>query len=133
MHASLNHGRGEVMRASHDIGDDLGLGGIWYGRLQHAHDGGRALAELYGLADDGRIAVEGGLPEAVREHGGAGGIRAVIAHVEQASHLRVQPHHFEIRAAHDSGTNLAGIAKPDHRKADDREVAELADRFYAPL
>src|SRR5580693_6878339 len=127
MHASLNHGRGEVMRAGHDIGDDLGLGGIWYGRLQHAHDGGRALAELHGLADDGRIAVEGGLPEAVREHGGASSMRAVMAYVEHAYHLRVQPHHFEIRAAHDSRANLAGIAYFDYRKADHREVAELAD------
>ena len=84
------------MRAGHHVGDDLGLGGIGYGRFQHAHDGGRALAEFHGLANDGRITIEGGLPEAVRENGGTGGIRAIVAHVEQAAHLGVQPHYLEI-------------------------------------
>ena len=121
------------MRAGDHVGDDLGLGRIRYGRFQHAHDGGRALAELHGLADDGQIAIEGGLPEAVREDGGASGIRAVITHVEQAAHDRMKSHHLEIRAAHDSSANLAGVAEAYHGEADDGEVAELADRFDAPF
>src|SRR5580704_5033751 len=131
MYASLNHGCRKMMRAGNHIGDDLGLGGIRYGRFQHAHDGGRTLAELHSLADDRWIAIEGGLPKAVGENGGTGGIRAIVAHVEQTSENRMKPHHLEIRAAHDPGANLAGVAKADHRKTDDGEVAELADRFDA--
>src|SRR2546427_4871135 len=63
-----------MMRAGHHVGDDLGIRRIRYRRFQHADDSGRARAEPDRFAENGRIAVEPGLPETVGQHGRAGGL-----------------------------------------------------------
>ena len=119
------------MRAGHHVGDDLGLRRIRYRRFQHADDSGRARAEPDRFAENGRIAVEPGLPETVGQHGRAGGVGAIVPRVEQSAKHWVQPHHLEIRSADDAGTHLARLAKADHGEADGGEVAERAQRFDA--
>jgi hypothetical protein len=64
MNAAFHHGRGEMVRAGHDIGDDLGIGWIGDGRLEHADDGGASrphgtTAESHGFAEDARVAMKG--------------------------------------------------------------------------
>ena len=93
----------------------------------------RAGAEADGLADHGGIALERRRPETIGEHDGAGGVRAVVAHVEQTAEHGMQAHHLEIGAADHAGANLARLAEADHGEADRREVAELRSAFDAGL
>ena len=79
MRAAGDHRRAEVMRAGHDVRDDLGVGRIGDRRLEDADDRRGARTETDRLADDRRIAVERGGPEAVGEHGRARRLRAVVA------------------------------------------------------
>ena len=60
-----DHRRAEVMRAGHDVRDDLGVGRIGHRRLEDADDRRGARTEADGLADHRRIAVERRGPEAV--------------------------------------------------------------------
>ena len=57
MRAARHHRRAQVMRAGHDVGDDLGVGRIRHRRLEHADDRRGARAERDRLADHRRIAV----------------------------------------------------------------------------
>ena len=52
--------------------------------------------EPYDLADHRGIALERRGPEAVGQHDGAGGIGAVVPHVDQAAEHRTQAHHLEV-------------------------------------
>ena len=62
------HRRAEVVRAGHDVRDDLRVGRIGHRRLEHADDRRGARTEPDRLADHGRIAVERRRPEPVGEH-----------------------------------------------------------------
>ena len=129
---SAGHHRGrQMMRAGHHVGDDLGLRRIRYRRFQHADDGGRARAEPDSFAENGRIAVEPGLPETIGQHGRAGGVRAIVSRVEQSAEYCVQPHHLEIRSADHAGAHLARLAQTDHGESDGREVAERGQTLDA--
>ncbi len=44
MHAAGDHGRGEMVWAGDDVGDDFSFGWIWHGRFKNADDGGGARA-----------------------------------------------------------------------------------------
>ncbi len=109
------------MRAGHDVGDDLGLGGIRHGWLEHAHDGRHSPTEAGvqpdGLADEGWVTFER-RPETIGQHHRAGCIRAVVARVEQPADHWTQPHHVEIRASDDPRAELARLAEPDHSEPD---------------
>jgi hypothetical protein len=127
---SSRHHRGrQVMRARDDVRDELGLGWIRYRRLQHADDDGRARGEPDGLADDRRIAVQAGHPEAVREHGRAVGARSVVMRVQEASQDRTQSHHLEVRAVDHARADLARLAEADHREGDGRELSQRRHRL----
>ena len=54
MDAPIDHRRGQMVRARHDVGDDFGFGRIRDRRLEHADDGRRAVAELDCPADDAK-------------------------------------------------------------------------------
>src|ERR1700740_165873 len=99
MNAAGNHRGGKMVRAGDDVGDDFGFGWIGYGWVENADDGGGARAagvagiEFDSLADDGRIAVEGGGPETIGQDDGTCGVGGVIVRVEQAAEdWREAPH-----------------------------------------
>ncbi len=133
VHAAIDHRGVEVMRARHDVRDDLGLRRIRHRWLDDAHDRCGAIAESYRPADDGRIALPRGRPEAVCQHRRARGLRAIVGRTEQPAQHRPEPHHLEVRAADDTGAYDAGLAEADHRELDDGEVAERADGLHALL
>src|SRR5207302_8214306 len=96
---------------------------------QHAHNGGRAGTEPYGLSDHGRIAIQSGLPESIGEHCGASGVWAVVSHVQQATKHRMQTHHLEIRSADDTSADFARLAEADHGESDGGKVSKGGERF----
>ena len=68
-------------------------------------------------------------PEVIRQHHRACCLWPVVAHVDQSSQHRMQPHHVEIRAAHHPRAHLARLAQPDHREANGGEIADRAERL----
>src|SRR6202521_513425 len=129
-----HHRRGQVMRAGHDVGHDLGFGGIGHRGFEDAYDGGCALtkaAEPDGLANHLGIAPEHGRPESIAQDHGASGLRAIVLRAKQPSEDWVQPHDLEIRSADDPRADLTWFAKADHGKADRGKLAELSERFDA--
>src|ERR1700722_12447594 len=132
MDAAIHHGRGEMMRAGHDVGDNLGVGGIWGGGFEHADDRGASsshgtAAEAYGFAEDIRIAMKSGGPEPVREHDDPIGLRTVVLRTDETAQDGMKAHHLEIGATGDTGLDLARLAQADHGKANGREIAEFSD------
>ena len=91
---------------------------------------GRSLSVIFRPMTVG-IALEGAGPEPVRQHRGAVRLRSVIARTEQSPLDRLQAHDLEVRAANDSRSHGAGVAKANHREPDRREVAERGERFHA--
>ena len=83
MLASGDHRRRQVMRAGHDVGDELGFGRIGHRRFEHADNRRRARVEANRLADHRRIALERRRPEPVGQHRGAGRARPVVAGVSR--------------------------------------------------
>ena len=133
VHAAVDHRRVEMVRAGHDVGDDFGLLRIRHGRLEDADDGGGAIAQRDGLADDRRIAAERGGPEAMGEHRRAVGLRPVVAGVEQPPQHGTEAHHLEVGAADDAGAHRARLAEAEHGELDGGEVAERGERLHARL
>ena len=133
MHAPFHHRRVQMMRARHDVRDDLGLRRIGNARFEDADDGGRAVSEPDRFSDHRRVALQRGGPEAMGEHGGARRPRAVIGRVEQAAPLSTQAHDLEIRSADDARADHTRFAQADHREIDRREVAECRERLDARL
>ena len=130
VHAAGHHRRRQVMRAGHDVGDDLGLRRIRHRRLEHADDGRRAVAEADGLADDRRIALERRVQNRwVSTAAPAASGRRRRA--EQTAEHRPKAHHVEVRAADDAGADHARLAQADHREADGGEIAEGGQRLDA--
>src|SRR5271169_4975871 len=132
MNAAFHHGRREMVRAGHDIGDDFGVGGIWNGRLEHADDGAAArphgtAAEAHGFAEDARIAMKGGGPETIGQNDDAVSFRTIVLRADESAEDGMQPHHFKILAVDNARLNLARIAQANHGKADRREIAELTN------
>ena len=80
-----------------------------------------------GLADDGRISVEGVRPETIGEDDDAGGLGAVILRPDEAPEHRTKAHHLEIGPVDDSAVDFARLAESDEREGDAGEVAELAE------
>src|ERR1700722_14648994 len=98
MDAAIPHGRGEMMRAGHDGGDNLGVGGIGDGGFEHADDRGASsshgtAAEAYGFAEDIRIAMKSGGPEPVREHDDPIGLRTVVLRPDETAQDGIKTTH----------------------------------------
>src|SRR5580704_5676488 len=132
MNAAFHHGRGEVVWAGHDIGDDLGIGWIGDGRLEHADDGAAArphgtAAETHGFAEDAWIAMKCRRPETIGQNDDTVSFRTIVLRADETAEDRVQSHHFKILAVDYARLNLARIAQADHGKADRREIAELTN------
>ena len=64
MDAPVLHGRGQMMGAGDNVGNDFSIRGIWDRGFEDADDSGRSIAEATaeadGLTNDGRIALESG-------------------------------------------------------------------------
>src|SRR3989441_9742013 len=79
MDAPVLHGRREMMRAGHNVGNDFSVGRILERGFEDADDSGRSIAEAAaeakGFPDDGRIALDGARPEAIGQDGDASGFR----------------------------------------------------------
>jgi hypothetical protein len=121
--AAGHHRRRQVMRAGHDVRDQLGFRRVRHRRFEHADDRRGARSETDRLAENARAARQR-RPETVGQHGRAGRIRAVVAGVEQPPENRPEPHHLEVAAIDDSGPDGARIAKTVHRETDRRELAQ---------
>ncbi len=134
MGAAGHHRRTEVMRAGHHVRDDLGVGGIGDRWLEDTDHGGDARTEADGLADHGRVAVERGDPEPVREDRGARGSGPVVLGVQQTAEHRMKAHHLEERATDDASFHNAGLgAETNQREIDRGEIPEGADGRDARL
>ena len=131
VHAAIHHRGGQMVRAGHDVRDDLGLRGIRNGRLEHADDRRRAVAEPDRLADDGGVAVERRAPEAMRQHRRARSLGAIVSRVEQAAEHRSKPHHAEVRAADDAGADDAGSPRPTSVKSTVEKSPKAAIGLHA--
>jgi hypothetical protein len=132
--AAGHHGRREVVGTGDHVGDNLGFGGIGNGRFKHTDHGGRSRSKRFqpdDFPDHRWIALEHGGPETVRQNHRAGGGRAVVAHIDQPSQHRMQPHHVEITAADHARMHLARLAQPVHGETDGGEIADRAKRFDA--
>ena len=137
MDPSGDHGGRQVMRAADDVRDDLGIGGIRHGWFQHTDDGGHAggaaAFQAHGFSNHRRIALEHGGPESIGEHHRGGGLRTVVAHVEQTAQHGVETHDVEIRAADYAGADFPRLAQSDHGEADGGKIAERVEGFDARL
>ena len=91
----------------------------------------RTPLEANGFADDGRILLESGRPETIRENDDAGGVGAVVFRSDETPEHRMKAHHVEIGAADDASLNFARLTQADHGEADGREIAERAQGFDA--
>src|SRR5260370_23307171 len=82
MNAPVLHGRGQVMRAGDNVGDDFSIGRILDRGFEDADDSGSSIAEATAetkdFTDDGRIALDGGRPETIGPDDDASGLRAVL-------------------------------------------------------
>ena len=83
MHAPMHHRRVQVVRARHDVSDDLGLRGIRHRRLDNADDRRGTVAEPYDLANRVRVARQRVAPEPVGQHHCACRLWTVVGHVEE--------------------------------------------------
>src|SRR6266481_6111779 len=126
MNAAGDHGGRKMMRAGDHVGDDFGFSRIRDGRLENADDRGGPSAEADVLAHDIRIGLESVFPEAIGEDRSAGGLGAVVAHVQQATQDGMEAHDLKISTADNAGADFAGFAESDHGEADGGEIAELA-------
>src|SRR5207247_8973107 len=86
--ASVLHGRGEMMRAGHNVGNDFGICRILDRGFEDADDSGRSIAEAAAeakdLTDDGRIALERARPEMIGQDDDTRGLRTVVFPADQA-------------------------------------------------
>ena len=67
----------------------------------------------------------------MRQHRRASRLRPVVGRVEQAAKHGAEPHHVEVAAADDAGTDDARFAKADHREIDGGELADGGQRLGA--
>ena len=87
--------------------------------------------EANGFADDRRILVKSGRPEAVRENYDAGSFRTVVLRSDEAPEHGMKSDYIEIRAANNATSNGTRLAEADHGKVHVGEVAKRAQGFHA--
>ena len=123
-----DHRGAQVVRAGHHVRDDLGVGRIGHRRFEDADHRGGARTEADRLADHGRIAVERGRPEPVRQDRRPGRLGPIVARVQQPAEHRAKAHHVEERPVHDARLHHAGLAaEANHREVDRGEITEGPD------
>src|SRR5229473_285277 len=114
MDAPVLHGRGEMMWAGHNVGNDFSIRGILDRGFEDADDSGRSIAEAAaeakGFADDGRIALESSRPERISQDGYTSSFRTVVFRADEATEDGMEAHHVEIGAVNDAGANFPGLA-----------------------
>ena len=114
MDAARDHRGGKMVRAGDDVGDNLGVRGIWDRGFKDADDGGGTIAnaaEANGFADDVRIFVESGRPETIGEHDDASSVGAVVSRSEETAEDRMKAHDFEVVAADDAALELREVRR----------------------
>ena len=122
------------MRDGNHVGDDVGIGWIRNARFEDANHSGHPVAkaaQANGFANHLGIFLHHGGPEAVGENHNALRRGSIVLRANQAPEHGVQPHHVEVAAVHHAALNFARLAQPDHREADDGEIAELLHRVDA--
>ena len=131
MHASGHHRCGEMVRARHDVRDDLRFRWVRNGRLEDTDDSRGTLAKPDRLPNHRGIARQRGRPEAMRQHGRAARLRPVVSRAEQPAQHRTESHHVKVRPADDTGADHARLAQADHRETDGGEIAKRGQRLDA--
>ena len=104
-----DHRRPEMVRAGHDIRDELRLLRIGHGWFEDADDGRDAWTETDRLANHGWVALEYVHPEPVCEHHSACCPRAFIGAVQQTAERRAKSHHVEKRSVDDTSLHDARL------------------------
>ena len=128
------HRRPEVVRARHDVRDDLCLGRVGHRGLEDADDRRVAGTQTNDLADDGRIGVEHRRPEPVSQDRDRRRLGPVVAGIDQPPERRPEPHDVEERSVDHARRHDARLpAEPDQREVDGGEIAERGDRLHARL
>src|ERR1700733_9717224 len=95
MNAAGDHGRGEMMRAGDNVGDDFGVLRVWDAGFEDANDFRRTFtnaAEANGLADDRRILAKRGGPETIGEDDDSGGVGAIVLRPDETSEAGMRAH-----------------------------------------
>jgi hypothetical protein len=118
-----------MVRARHDVRDDLRLGRIGHRRFEDADHGCSAWTEPDRLADHCGITAGHRRPETVRQDRHARGLGTLIGGVQQAAVQRPKPHDLEKRSVDDTRLHDARLlAEPDQCELGRGKVAECADR-----
>src|SRR5215471_4107848 len=134
VHAARNHCRREMMWAGDDVGDDFGVLRIRDAGLEHTDYRCNSIAkaaELNSLTEDRRIFVERVCPETIGENRNACCLGAVVLRTNKAPKHRMKTHHIKVGSADHARADFAGLAQPDHRETDHREVAEFTEALDA--
>src|SRR5713226_1296979 len=135
MDAPVLHGRGKMMGAGDNVGNDFSIGGILDRGFEDPDDSGRSIAEAAaeakGFTDDGRIALESARPEPIGQDGDASGLRTIVLRADETAEDGMEAHHVKIGAVNDAGANFPGFAEADHGETDRGELAEGAEGFDA--
>src|SRR6516162_2157255 len=129
-----DHRGPQMMRARHNVRDDLGVSRIRDRRLEDADHRGGPRTETDGRADDIRVAVERRRPEPVSEDRRPGRVGTIVIRVQQAAEHRAKAHHVEERTTDDARLDHAGLAaETTQREVHRGEVAEGGDGRDARL
>jgi len=135
MNAPILHGRGKMMGASDNVGNDFSVRGILDRGFEDADDSGRSVAEAAAEAKDftdhGRIALESARPESIGQDDCASGFRTVVLRTDETAEYGMQAHHVKIGAVNDPRPNFPGLAEADHGETNGRELAEGCEGFDA--
>src|ERR1700752_403269 len=132
MNAAGDHGRGEMMRAGDDVGDNFGVLWVGDGGFEDANDSRRPFtnaAEANFFADDRRIFAKRGGPETIGEDDDSGSVGAIILRPDQTPEDGMEAHHVEKRAADNATLNGARLTEADHGETHGGEVPECAQSF----
>ena len=133
--APRDHRRRQMMRARHDIRDNLRRHRIRHRGFENTDDRPypRAVATVqpHPLPDHAWIGVKRPAPEPIRQHYRACGVRPIVGCRQQPSQHWAQPHHFEVVAIHHTRRNLPRRAQPHHREIDRRKRPQLRDRLQS--
>src|SRR5580704_14857298 len=133
MDAARDHGRGKMMRAGDDVGNNFGILRIWDARLEDANDCRRSITDAtqpYRLSQDRRILVKSGCPETVGEKHDAGSLGTVVLRPNEATEHGMKAHHLEIVASDDAALNGTRLTEADHGEVHGGEVAKGAHGFH---
>ncbi len=129
--AIARHGGRHVMRARHDVRDNLRLGRVGHRGLEHADDRRLARAEPDALSEHRWIRAQLVGPEPVGHHDGARRGRAIVLWPDETPEDGPEAHDLEIAAVHQPGRQLARLAKAHRRERHRRELADRSNGLQA--